>query len=398
MSEPTLGELLAPTGLPGLLDQTPAQLRDQIAGMLPPLPALPVLPAAPELPALALPALDSVALLEPINRLLGTFGTGVLPGGGADPVSMLTGLADTLEAGAGAAAAALGALDGLWTGESGPAAAAKSAIAAGNGTALAAQGTAMAGDVQAGLAVVAAGLGQLQAVAVKTAGLLAATMPVIMTPPGQAAALGLAAEGLAEAMAVVAATRAQLAAPTAKLAVDGVPIAVTVPPLTPGQLGDLITAGMPLVCAGLQAAAALADAAGAGPDEQAGAVGPDGPSAASSLAPAALAPAALTSAAAPIPGALPAGAGAPVGAPSGANPLTPTLRAAGLESSPVVAAAAVAEPALGAYPDAPGLSATGATPSDADVPGWTRPIAGGATTVDETPPDVDFALGGVPAG
>ena len=156
-AEPTIGDLLGSTGLPGLLETTPSEL---LAGL-------------PDLPAL--PGIDLSGLVAPIHELLGTFGTGVLPGGTGDPVGALTGLAGVLDEGVSAGSSALRLLDGAWSGQGGAAAAATAARASADGQALSAQGGAMAADVTAAAGIVAAGLATVQGIAVKTAGLVAAT-------------------------------------------------------------------------------------------------------------------------------------------------------------------------------------------------------------------------------
>ncbi|MCK0438321.1 hypothetical protein MUG78_02300 [Gordonia alkaliphila] len=324
----TIGDLLAPTGLLDVLDLTPAQL------------------------------LDPLALLTPLHGLLSAFGTGVLPAGPGDPTAMLTGLAQTLQTGVGAASAAIEALSGLWAGDGAAGAAAKTALAAGNAGALAAQGTAMAADLQGGLAVVGTGLAALQGVIAKTAGLIAATMPAIMTPPGQAAALGFAAEGVTEGLAVIAATRAQLAVPTAKVAVDGAPVPVTPPPITADTVTGLLQAALPLMSSGLQLVGNLA------------APPPTAPMPTPTGTPLVPGSPSLTVPGPPTAGTPPAVGAASAGATPSATPTSgaaPTVRPVGVVDVP-----ATPEPALGERPVS-GEPAAGAeaTPS---TPGWDCPV------------------------
>ncbi|MFT4088389.1 MAG: hypothetical protein QM658_14790 [Gordonia sp. (in: high G+C Gram-positive bacteria)] len=281
MSAPTVGDLLAPTGLPAFLDRPVDEVLADLGvkgldlgglGLEPgahgggqSLPALPTSIGIDDLPAL--PALDPMALLKPVTDLLSAFGTGKLSSAqGGDPATSLQGIAETLQTGMSTVSAVLRAVDGLWSGQGGTAAATKSATAAANSGALATQGTAMSVDVDAALAIVGAGLASLQGVVVKTAGLIATTMPAIMTPPGQLAALGFAAEGLAEGAAVVAATRAQLTAPTAAMTAHGAKVPVTAAPT--GTVSPLATAAnaldaaAPLVSAGTQVATGLLSVSG----------------------------------------------------------------------------------------------------------------------------------------
>lgn len=413
VGEATIGELLAPTGLPALLDQTPSELLGALGfGHLVPAPqAAPAEVTMPQhggaagggaradgvkadgakadgagghgaagegdSPTNALPALDPLGLLAPIAELLRTFGSGTLPGGDSDPTAMLSTLSQVLQTGVGAATSAIKALEGLWQGDSATGAAVKSSLSAANGGELAAQGTSMTGTIQGGLAVVAAGLAQLQAVAVKTAGLIAGTLPVIATPPGQLAALGFAADGLAEAVAVVAATRTQLMAPTAKMAADGAPVGVTAPPATGDVVGGLLDAGLPLLSSGLQlagtvlSAAASATGFGGAGGGAAGGLGGDAGSAALGGVP-------LTAGAGGLGGAGGMSASGSAGGGSGGGAM-PTLRATGLGggalgSGAVGGSIPATEPVLGARPVTaePGL-ASGASSSGSA--GWNRPTS-----------------------
>ncbi|MFT3661367.1 MAG: hypothetical protein QM809_08185 [Gordonia sp. (in: high G+C Gram-positive bacteria)] len=452
--EPTLGELLAPTGLPALLERTPSQLLADLgigpgagrrgpgvdrgtadsgassetdgaganAAAAPDPTRLLAPPAPPDLPVL--PALDPSALLAPLAQLLGSFGTGTLPGGPSDPTAMLTGLAQVLETGAGAATSALQGLNGLWSGQSGAAAAGKSALSTANTGALATQGAAMATDIQGALAIVGAGLAAIQGVIVKTAGLLAGVLPAIATPPGQLAALGIAAEGITEALAVIGSTRAQLAAPTAKMTADGAKIPVTPPPVTPDQLSGLIQAALPLVSSGVQLAGTLLTSAIAPATEPAadrasapGGLVPTSPMSVGSgwsgtpgrsgqldrLGPANPSgfPVGTVTAGAPV---APALSGTPAGAPgSGVSGLagasgTPTVRPVALgamPSAPVgMPAAPPVEPTLAHRPLVAEPLPGGAPSPAAAAPGWAAPgtAPAGTPMAPLTP-----ALGGAPA-
>ncbi|MBY4570164.1 MULTISPECIES: hypothetical protein [Gordonia] len=224
------------------------------------------LPASlPELPVL--PAIDPAMLLKPITDLLATFGTGRL-GGIGDPAAAHSDLAGLLDGGVTLLLNAARSVDGGWVGQAATSAVTAASRAASESGMLATQGAAISADLQAAAAVVAAGLTQLQGVVVKTAGALAAALPTLATPPGQLAALGIAAEGLAEGLSVVAATRTQLAGPTAHMAANGRPIPVTA---VPGPGGDgfavaakLLESALPMVQAGTTLATKLL--AGTGSD------------------------------------------------------------------------------------------------------------------------------------
>lgn len=394
--EPTLWELLAPTGLPDLLETTPSRLLNDLGlGHLAPAAPGAATPHAdfgdltaslapaglPDLPAL--PALDPLALLTPLTDLLRTFGTGTLPGGSGDPTVMLTGIAQTLQSGIGAATGAIEALSGLWAGEGATGAVAKTTLATADAGGLAAQSAAMSTNISGGLAIVGAGLAALQGVIVKTAGLIAAAMPAIATPPGQVAVLGFAADGLAEAMGVVATTRAQLAVPTAKMAVDGAPVPVTPPPITPDTVTGLVRAALPLVSSGLQLAGTLAGSAvpaSGTPLPTASAAGLAPTTAAAGPAPLGAAPGTT------LPGAAAPGTGPPGTAAPGTT--TPGTAATGAGAGPPAAGAPTVRPAgtvaAGAVASEPSLSGRpvsaepvgGATPSaQQPAPGWNRPAA-----------------------
>ncbi len=254
----TVGDVLAPSGITALLDRPVTDVLDDLG--LNPTPA-PLQVRFPDLPGIELPALpiipglDPAALVKPIIDLLATFGTGRLAGPG-NPVESLTSLSGMLEGGAAALMKAISAVDGHWLGTAATAAIGKAASTAAESGLIATQGTSMAGDVTVAAGIVGAGMTALQGVVAKTVGLLVATAPTLATPPGQLAALGIAADGLAQGLAIVAATRAQLAAPTAKLAATGKPVPVGKVP-TPGgvpsgdALSGLLGKAGPLISAGL---------------------------------------------------------------------------------------------------------------------------------------------------
>ncbi|EGD55190.1 hypothetical protein [Gordonia neofelifaecis] len=220
--------------------------------------------ALPALPTL--PSLDPTMLVKPITDLLQTFGSGRLGGAGGDPAVAHQGIADVLGDGVGTILGAVRSLDGGWAGQAATAAVSAATRSAGESGLLAAQGAGISTDLQAAAAVVAAGAAQLQGIVVKTAGLLAAAGPALATPPGQIAALGIAAEGLAEGLAVVAATRAQLIAPTTHMAANGQLVPVTGVPGAEGDLfsvaGRLLQSALPLVQAGTGLATKLLSGTG----------------------------------------------------------------------------------------------------------------------------------------
>ncbi|MFM9377410.1 hypothetical protein [Gordonia sp. VNK21] len=385
--EATFGELLAPTGLPALLDTTPGQLLADLGGRVPDLlPDLGAVTPEVDLSGLAA-ALDPTGLLAPLTGLLRVFGTGTaggtgIPGdagAGQDPVAALTGLAQTLQTGMGVASSALRAVDGLWTGDAAGAAATRSAATAADTAAVAAQGTALSAGLQGALGIVATGLAQVQGIVVATAGKLAATLPVIGTPPGQLAALGIAAEGLAEGIAAVSATHAQLAAPTAEVAAQGSPVPVAAAPNTGSPLAltaDLLDGAAPLVGTAAQLAGALLGGAGGAAGASTTPGGPSDPVPGSTLPGSTVTGNAVpvsTVADRAVPGAVPAGS-APSDTATGDRPVTvrpAALSPAGLTPATAQPAAPGPEPVvtLGDRPAStePLLAARGE-----DAPGWTE--------------------------
>lgn len=191
---------------------------------LPPLPALPPLPPLPGLPPL--PVLDLSALLKPLTDLLGAFGTADVAAA-ADLGKIFNGLSSLLDLTVSGTTSALRAVDKVWTGTAATSAATKMGRTATESGMVAAQGSGMSIDIGAAAGIVAAGLAALQAVIAKTVGLVGAALPFILTPPGQAAALAAISAGMAEGTAVVAATKAQLLAPTAKMVTNGAPVPIS---------------------------------------------------------------------------------------------------------------------------------------------------------------------------
>ncbi|NDZ94227.1 hypothetical protein G3I13_12320 [Streptomyces sp. SID6673] len=224
MSHMTVQEMINASPLGPILDKSVA---DVLAGHG--LPALPVMPP-PSAPLPGLPSLPPInldILIKPLTDLLGGFGTGNLGAGDFDPSAIFQSLSKVLETTMSMSSGAVKALDKLWTGTASTAAVGKSAIAAGDTANVTTQGTGMSFDIQAAAGIVGAGLAAVQAIIAATIGKISATIPLIMTPFGQGAAVGFATEGLAEATAQVALTRAQLLGPTAKMTTNGAPVPIT---------------------------------------------------------------------------------------------------------------------------------------------------------------------------
>ncbi|GAA4641649.1 hypothetical protein GCM10023197_03520 [Gordonia humi] len=275
----TVGDVLAPTGITALFDTPVSEVLDGLGLPRFDAPAQVGLPDLSSLNLRSFPSItgiDPVSLMKPIVDLLGTFGTGSMSGG-ADPVASLGGLAGLLRSGASALLDAASSVDIDWAGQAAAAAIGAATRTAGQSEQVAAQGTAMASDVASAGAIVGAGFTRLQSVVAKTAGLLAAAAPALATPPGQIAALGIAAEGLTEGLAVVAETRAQLVAPTAHIAGVGAPVSVSDPPtaLTGDTWSTLLQQAGPLFRAGVQIAGSLLGVDGDAAPESDVAVGGD---------------------------------------------------------------------------------------------------------------------------
>lgn len=232
LNQLTVREMIDATPLGPILDRPVGEV---LAGLG--LPALPQIPALPPLPGLPpLPTLDLTLLIKPMTDLLGGFGTGDLSGAAFDPSAVFANLSKVLEMSMSMGSGALKALDKVWTGTASVAAVGKSAQATADTGRVAAQGTGMSIDIQAAAGIVAAGLATVQGIIAATVGKLFAAAPLLATPGGQALLLGFATEGLAEATAAVAATRAQLLGPTTTMAVNGAPVPVTNAP-APGAAG-----------------------------------------------------------------------------------------------------------------------------------------------------------------
>lgn len=221
--DPTIRELVEASPLGPILDTPVSQVLKDLG-----LPGLPELPPAPPLPGLPpLPPLNLDILIKPITDLLGGFGTGNLDTGDFDPTMILEGLSQILDMSMSMGSGALKALDQVWTGQAATASTVKGVQAGTDTAALSTQGGTMSLDTQGAAAIVGTGLALVQGIIAKTIGIIAASAPILVTPPGQAIALGVAADGLAEATAVVTATRAQLLAPTGHMVVNGQPVPVT---------------------------------------------------------------------------------------------------------------------------------------------------------------------------
>lgn len=223
MTHLSVNEMIAATPLGPILDRP---VVDVLAGLgLPPLPTPPPMPPLPGLPPL--PPIDLHMLIKPMTDLLGGFGSGDLSAAPFDPSAIFEGLSKVLESTIGMGSGALKAIDQLWVGQSATAAAGKTAQAGADTAAVSTQGTGMSFDISAAAGIVGAGLAALQAIIGATIAKMTATIAAMVTPAGPPMMLGFASEGLAEATASVAATRAQLLGPTAHMTFNGAPVSIT---------------------------------------------------------------------------------------------------------------------------------------------------------------------------
>ncbi|HMS74068.1 hypothetical protein [Gordonia sp. (in: high G+C Gram-positive bacteria)] len=215
--------MIAATPLGPILDRP---VGDVLASLK--LPALPQVPEVPPLPGLPnLPMLDLTALLKPLTDLLGGFGTGNLATAAIDPSKLFTALSGVLDTAVSTSSGALKVAAQVWDGQASEAAVVKNVKVTADTTAVSRQGTTMSIDIQTAAAIVGTGLSQIQGIIAATVSKIGATLPIIVTPAGQGLALGFAAEGLSQAIAVVTATRAQLLGPTTHMTTNGVKIKVT---------------------------------------------------------------------------------------------------------------------------------------------------------------------------
>lgn len=234
LTDMSVQEMIDATPLGPILDQPVGEV---LAGLgLPPLPQFPPMPPLPGLPPL--PAIDVGMLLKPLTDLVGGFGTGNLSGADFDPSAIFEGLSTVLDTSMTMAQGALKLLDQLWVGQGSVAATAKTTEASANSAALSAQGSGMSFDIQAAAAIVGAGLATVQGIILATVAKIGALSVTLVTPPGQAAALGFATEGLAEATTAVAITRAQLLAPTTQMVTNGAPVQVANAPTSAAGAGQ----------------------------------------------------------------------------------------------------------------------------------------------------------------
>ncbi|KAF0848269.1 hypothetical protein [Nocardia caishijiensis] len=269
--EEIIRELLEAHGLGSLLDMS---VPDALSSLQ--LPQLPDLSSVAE----AASAIPLSSLIEPVLELASAFGTGNTGGSGgsssggsgggstggssSDPTSALSGITDTLSTVVDLAKDALSAATALWEGTGADAAATKSTEVAQNTTDTAAQAEKMNQLVAAGAADVSTGLAEINAVIARFVAGITALAPVLWTPPGQAAAIALANESIAEGVAIVTKTQAALTTKAGEMTAAGQKIAVTEAPNVISGLTTALNVATPLLSmasTGVEALSGLASSA-----------------------------------------------------------------------------------------------------------------------------------------
>ncbi|MFC9966120.1 hypothetical protein ACFVH4_17980 [Nocardia ignorata] len=272
--EEIIRELLEAHGLGSLLDMS---VPDALSSLQ--LPQLPDMSSVAE----AASAIPLSSLIEPVLELASAFGTGNTGGSGgsssdgsgggstggsggssSDPTSALAGITDTLSTVVDLAKDALSAATALWEGTGADAAATKSTEVAQNTTDTAAQAEKMNQLVAAGAADVSTGLAEINAVIARFVAGITALAPVLWTPPGQAAAITLANESIAEGVAIVTKTQAALTTKAGEMTAAGQKIAVTEAPNVVSGLTTALNVATPLLSmasTGVEALSGLASSA-----------------------------------------------------------------------------------------------------------------------------------------
>ncbi|QNG19491.1 C40 family peptidase [Rhodococcus triatomae] len=189
-------------------------------------------------------------LARPILDLLGTFGSGVLPGGG--PTDALRATSTTIDSVHDTGRAGISTVYSDWRGDGGTAAIVKTEEAQRSAGRISDRGNDMATVVAEASEIVRAGMVELEGILQSFLSLAAAAGPVLATPPGLAMIISAAVDHLGRATAVVARVRAELDQYTAQMVA-----------LTPAE--DTPAAPTDPAAAAATAPAAATTAAAAGP-------------------------------------------------------------------------------------------------------------------------------------
>lgn len=173
------------------------------------------------------PLPDLEALTKPLTDLASLFGTGIPDG--LDPAAILQQGSRLLEAATALGRSALHALPESWSGSAADRAADHGVRARQAALELTDRGDRIGVVTRAATATVERGNVELAGIVQSFVATATAAVPVLATPPGQAALLASAAEHVGAALAVVARTRGELSVHTASMAALTAPIPVPAP-------------------------------------------------------------------------------------------------------------------------------------------------------------------------
>ncbi|WP_067561551.1 hypothetical protein [Nocardia acidivorans] len=247
--DPTVADILRGTDIGSLLDRPVNDiLRDLGLTSLPQLPAMPPLPGMP-----VLPVIDLSALTRPLTDLAQAFGTGQLSGASVDPTQVLSTVSSALQQIMTMASSLMSmASSGDWQGEGATSALAKGTAAQADAVQLQTQNGEQKVVLGGAATSVATGAATMATIIAKFLASVAASAPFLVTPPGQAFLLAMASETAAEATAVTAKTKGELAVHSANMTAAGQKVKVTNAPSgvdSLSQVTQLLGALSPLASA-----------------------------------------------------------------------------------------------------------------------------------------------------
>ncbi|MFB7721485.1 hypothetical protein [Nocardia sp. NPDC056100] len=222
--DPTVADILRGTDIGALLDRPVNDvLRDLGLSALPQLTAMPPLPGMP-----VLPVLDLSTLARPLTDLAQSFGTGKLGGASVDPTQVLSSVSSALQQIMTMATSLMSmASSGDWQGSGATSALAKGTAAQADAVQLETQNGQQKMVLGGAAGTVATGAASMSAIIAKFLAAVVASAPFLVTPPGQAFLLSMAGETAAEATAVVAKTKGELAVHSANMTAAGQKVKVT---------------------------------------------------------------------------------------------------------------------------------------------------------------------------
>ncbi|MBH0118486.1 hypothetical protein I0Q12_02595, partial [Rhodococcus sp. CX] len=231
-----------PAATPTVLDALRASPIGPVLDMpLSPAPVVPIPPPDPgtnpivellqSIPVPQLPGVDQ--LLAPLTDLGGLFGTGILDG--LDPAAILQQSSRFLDTAASIGRSAVDLLPDSWEGAPADAAIEHGRQAYTSAVALSERGDRIGELTRAATATVERGNVELTGIAQSFLAVASATVPVALTPPGQALLVSAAVEHLQAALAVVSRSRGELSVHTAAMNALTAPVPVP-PPIAPEGL------------------------------------------------------------------------------------------------------------------------------------------------------------------